>query len=81
MGTVTFTWRGMPTSTIGELFDAARQAWRDGTADKFMAEYRSWNEHADQNIGYLIGYVGSADERASMYAAFGVSHPLIGGRP
>lgn len=73
----TFTWDGKPLPTFGELLDAANQAERDGKAAEFLAAYRAYAEHADENLGYLIGYMGDED-RQRMYAAYGIKHPIFG---
>lgn len=77
---MTFIWKGEQVSTIGDLFDAAVQAVKDGEAQEFLREYRAANEHADENLGYVIGYA-DPDTRARMYEAFDLSHPVFGGRP
>jgi hypothetical protein len=77
---VKFYWKGEPVATIGELFDTALKAAKAGEAPAYLAEYRRANEHADANLGYVIGY-GDEDSRRLMYEAFELSHPMIGGRP
>lgn len=52
----------------------------DGLAAEFLAAYRAVNEHADSNLGYVIGYAGEATRRR-MYEAFDLTHPVLGGRP
>lgn len=76
----TMTWHDKPVDTIGDLFDAALKAARDGEAAAFLSAYRAVNDHADENLGYVIGY-GDEDSRRLMYEAFDLTHPMIGGRP
>lgn len=78
--TVTFEWQGEVVATIGDLFDAAWAATKAGQAQEFLAAYRQVNEHADANLGYVIGY-GDEDSRRRMYEAFDLTHPALGGRP
>lgn len=76
-----FEWQGEPVNTIGELLDAAFEAERDGNALAFLNAYREVNPHADVNLSYVIGYVEPAQRRGEMYEAFGLNHPVLGGRP
>lgn len=73
-----FEWDGKPLPTVGTLLDAACKAERDGKAAEFMAAYRAHTEHADSNLGYLIGYLEPAERRQQMYAAFAIGHPVFG---
>lgn len=74
-------WDGEPVRTIGDLFNTALKAAREGRAAEYLANYRAANpEHADANLGYVIGY-GSEDTRREMYEAFDLTHPALGGRP
>lgn len=75
-----FVWDGKPVDTIGDLFDAAVAATDSGQAQAFLTAYRAANEHADDNLGYVIGYADT-DRRKAMYEAFDLTHPMIGGRP
>lgn len=76
-----FVWRGKPLATFGELLDGACRAQRDGRASEFLAAYRAHTENADENLGYLIGYVEPAERRRELYAAFNLNHPVFGGTP
>ena len=78
--TAAFEWDGKPLVTIGELSDAMYAIYERGDqdeADRFMAAYRGYTEHADVNIGYLTGYYGSADAEA-MRIMFAAAHPIFG---
>ncbi|MCU1591582.1 MAG: hypothetical protein JWP11_2838 [Frankiales bacterium] len=66
--------------TIGGLFDTAPWAAKAGRAQDFLAHLRAESEHADANLGYVIGY-GDEDSRRLMYEAFDLAHPMVGGRP
>lgn len=75
-----FVWGGKPLVTIGELNDAMYAIYKRGDqaeADRFMAEYRAYTEHADANIGYLTGYYGAKDAEA-MRVMFQADHPIFG---
>jgi hypothetical protein len=74
------TWDGDPVDTIGDLFTYALKAVDQGRAEEFLAEYRALCDHADANLGYVIGY-GDEDSRRRMYEAFNLTHPVLGGRP
>lgn len=55
-------WNGKDLDTIGQLSDAIlaiTKADDQDSADRFMAQYRSENEAADSNVGYLSGYYDS----------------------
>lgn len=67
--------------TIGDLFDRAGKAVDEGHAQEFLAAYRAVSEHADVNLGYVIGYAEPRERRQALYEAFNLSHPIIGGRP
>lgn len=73
-----FTWNGESTANVGDLFSAMCVAFDEGRAAEFMAEYRRHSEHADSNIGYIIGYAEPAEKRDAMWAAFQVRHPVFG---
>ncbi len=73
-----FEWDGQPLPTIGELLSAADAAERAGRAQEFLTAYRAHTPHADGNLGYIIGYMGDED-RARMYAAYALVHPIFGG--
>ena len=51
-----FIWKGQRVKTYGELGAAAAALTSAEEGQMFMAAYRSVNEHADANIGYLSGY-------------------------
>lgn len=76
-----FVWDGKPLETIGQILDTATKAERDHRATEFLAAYRANSEHADANLGYLIGYVEPAERRRELYAAYDLNHPVFGGRP
>ena len=75
-----FFWKGKPLGTIGALLDGAVDAEKEEQAPEFLAAYRAANEHADANLGYIIGYLDE-DSRRRMYAAYDLTHPTLGGRP
>lgn len=73
-----FMWDGAKLDTIRDLLDGASKAQREGRAQEFLAAYRAVNEHADQNIGYILGYVEPPERRRELYEAFTVTHPVFG---
>ncbi len=73
-----FVWHGEQVDTLGGLLDALCLADREGDVAEFMAAYRAHTEHADANIGYLIGYVEPRARRLALYEAAGVRHPIFG---
>lgn len=74
-------WDGQDVVTIGELFDTAGKAADEGRAAEFLKAYRAVNQHADANIGYVIGYAEPHERRQQLWAAFGLQHPVLGGMP
>lgn len=70
-------WNGRTISTAGDLFDAAASCRTEAEATEFLTAYRAENEHADANLGYIIGY-GSDDDRKRMYGLFKLNHPVFG---
>lgn len=78
-------WEGRALETTGSISRVMHEIYliedveeRQKTADKFMALYRAYSEHADSNIGYLTGYEGP-DTMVDMLRLFGVEHPVFGG--
>jgi hypothetical protein len=70
-------WNGKTISTAGDLFDAAASCTTQQQADEFLTAYRAHNEHADQNLGYIIGY-GDDATRNRLYGLFRLNHPVFG---
>lgn len=76
------SYNGMPErQTIGTLLDTALACETKDEAARMLADYRLENpEHADQNLGYIFGYVEPPARRAALYALFeGITHPVFGG--
>jgi len=69
-------WLDRPIITIGELFGAVSAIHTPEEAELFMEAYRAVNEHADANVGYVIGY-SSDTERERLYKLFGLAHPVF----
>jgi hypothetical protein len=76
-----FIWKDREVVTIGDLTDAMFAIRDKGRATRFMNAYRSVNEHADANVGYVLGYIEPPEKRHQMYDLFRVEHPVFGGRP
>ena len=74
---MTWTWREKTISNAGELFNAANACHTQDDADDFLTAYRAVSEHADANLGYVIGY-GDAATRKRLYDLFRLGHPVYG---
>jgi hypothetical protein len=71
-------WKGKELTTIGDLMrDGMEKCETPEEAQEFMKLYRSENQHADQNIGYLTGYY-DPEKMLEMQKFFGVAHPIFG---
>lgn len=76
-------WEGKQLATIGDLSDAVLAIARaddQDAADRFMAQYRAENEHADANVGYLSGYYGT-ETMQKVQRMFRAEHPIFGNKP
>ncbi len=72
---------GLPANlTVGKLLDTACACETKDEADRMLADYRAENpEHADQNLGYVFGYVEPPARREALYDLFdGIRHPVFG---
>ncbi len=67
--------------TVGTLLDTACACETKDDAARMLDDYRLENpEHADENLGYIFGYVEPPKRRAALYALFeGIQHPVFGG--
>jgi hypothetical protein len=79
-----FEWKGKQVLTIGQIGDAACALTTPEEAAEFLAAYKAVNQHAEANIGYLMGYYGD-EERSRVYrlmdqAGKVVVHPVFGAR-
>ena len=74
-------WDGDPCENVGDLFFAACKAVDEGRAAEFLEAYRAVSQHADENLGYVIGYAGPHKRRVALWEAFELNHPMLGGRP
>lgn len=76
-------WKDKEINTVGDIADAiyailnSPDPKAEGAA--FMDLYRAANTHADDNIGYVIGYMEPADVRDLAYKVMGVYHPVFRG--
>ena len=70
-------WNEKTIETAGDLFDAAASCRTQDEADLFLAAYRASSEHADANLGYIIGY-GDGETRERLYGLFQLDHPVFG---
>lgn len=67
--------------TVRSLIEGALACTTQEEATAYLDAYRADNpEHADENLGYVFGYVEPPERRAALYALFeGISHPIFGG--
>lgn len=48
-------------------------------AKRLLERYRQFEpKYADENLGYILGYVEPPEERKRLYGLFPVSHPIFG---
>lgn len=72
------TWKGNKIVTIGEMCEAMEKLQNKEEAQEFLARARAASpEHADHNVGYLMGYFPRA-RWAQLAEWFGISHPIFG---
>ena len=73
-------WKDKELKTKGDYVDALPLIMTQREADEFMELARDENEdHADENIGYIIGYLGAEDQKR-LYELCEVEHPIFGRR-
>ena len=74
-------WKGKTLETAGEIMDAVCLILKEDNpeekAQEFMNIYRSENQYADENIGYMSGYY-SAETMKRIQEVFVVRHPIFG---
>lgn len=71
-------WKDQELKTIGDLMDKGiNMCDTPEEAQEFMRQYRSENEYAEQNIGYVSGYY-SQEEANRIRDWFAVDHPVFG---
>lgn len=71
-------WNDVELDTVGKVCTALSSLQTKEEADEFMAGMRAEGpEHADANIGYIIGYLG-AEDRIRLYSLLKVEHPIFG---
>lgn len=73
-------WNSKELRTIGGTCEAMETLKNKEEAQQFLALARAANpEHADANIGYLMGYF-SRPRWAQLAEWFGIKHPIFGDR-
>jgi hypothetical protein len=73
-------WRGKELKTKGDYITALQSVADRADADAFMELAQEDSEdHADENIGYMIGYL-SAQDQERLYELCEVEHPVFGRR-
>lgn len=81
MDTAPFVWKDQEITTLGETLSVVSGIIdRDDKqeAQEFLAAYREFSKHADNNIGYGLGYLGH-DQMVKGLRLFDVRHPVFGG--
>lgn len=72
-----------------EKFDFAQGIWKfldlatkidtEEDAKRLLERYRAFEpKFADENLGYIFGYIEPPSLRAKMYKLFPVNHPIFG---
>jgi hypothetical protein len=73
-------YKGKELMTIGDLCEEMDKITNREDAQEFLAAARSASpEHADHNIGYLMGYL-SRPKWALLSEWMGIEHPVFGKR-
>ncbi len=71
-----FEWKGKMVNTFGDTMDAMAELENETEGAEFMAIYRSKNHYADENVGYMTGYMDNdVAQRIKKYCK--VSHPIF----
>ena len=70
-------WEGKKIETLGDLMKVIDSITTSEKAAEFMALYRAESQHADQNIGYLCGYLDPKEANEKL-ALFKTAHPIFG---
>lgn len=71
-------WKGKELKNVRDLLDYGVRACATAKeAQDFMLDYRAYSPFADENIGYITGYLDGA-EACRIQEWFGVVHPVFG---
>ena len=65
------------SATVSALGDLCVKATSKEEAKRIIERYKTVNEFAEQNLGYIFGYYGE-ETRARLYRLFPVNHPIFG---
>lgn len=72
-------WNGKEIRTMGDTLDAFVKCESQEEIQKLMDLYRADSQHADANIGYMLGYLSEAEaRRIRSWLGPKVSHPIFG---
>lgn len=75
----TLIWKGKDIKTFGDILDATTKAKTPDECQEFMALYRADCPHADENIGYMLGYLDDAEaRRIRQWLGPKIVHPIFG---
>lgn len=72
-----FVWKGKSLETYGDIMNAMQSIETPEEAAEFMTAYRADDQHADHNVGYMLGYLDPEEAQKKM-ELFGVVHPIFG---
>jgi len=74
-------WKGKEIKNIGETLSAMTDCKNRDEALDFIKAYEIYcdtPEIAHSNMGYIMGYISSPDERNRVINLFKVPHPVFG---
>lgn len=64
---------------IWEFLTLATKIETEEDAKRLLERYRAFEpRYADQNLGYIFGYVEPPSAREKLYKLFPVNHPIFG---
>lgn len=72
-------WKDRELVTKGDVANAMQGLKTEQEADAFMEVMRTAGPHAEDNIGYMVGYFSDPEVRHRLYKWLKVKHPVFGG--
>jgi hypothetical protein len=64
--------------TISTMLDLCIRVETNEDATRIIERYKAVNEYAEQNLGYIFGYIKPESRRNKLYKLFTVTHPIFG---
>jgi len=65
--------------SIHDILDICTKIETIEDAQRLLERYRAFEpQYADQNLGYILGYIEPPSLREKMYKLFPVNHPVFG---